>query len=167
MIPRCSPDSARMCDAPLSRKLFMTLSSSEDLSPVSRALTRGAVPSCGNGIDEIIDLKSAARPAKSGFPATVPRLVNADVAAQKTPAVRNSSRISTCRRSAEVRTVNVNATSREVAEEMYAACTEIRLRSSPDAAPKVNANASGFMSAVSVIGVRSVTRPLEVISLLK
>ena len=64
-------------------------------------------------------------------------------------------------------TVNVNATSREVAEEIYAACMEIRLRSSPDAAPKVNANASGFMSAVSVIGVRSVTRPLAVVSLLK
>lgn len=53
MIPRCRPDSARMCDAPLSLNAVSKLLSSQDLSPVTKAFISGAVVSDLNGIDII------------------------------------------------------------------------------------------------------------------
>ena len=54
MIPRCRPERARMCEAPLSRNADFISEDSPLRSPVSRALIRADVPSEENGMLSII-----------------------------------------------------------------------------------------------------------------
>ena len=49
MIPRCRPDNASMCDAPLSRKAFFISSDKSALSPVNKAFVNEFVLSESKG----------------------------------------------------------------------------------------------------------------------
>lgn len=157
MIPRCSPDSARMCDAPLSLNAVSRLLSSQDLSPVTSAFMSGAVLSELNGIDIIEALVMDAIlfkiPASDMCPVAQMELVKP----HKIPVETYNAKMPEMRLVlvAENKIMNTVVIENEIVAIGYEISALLRcpMRYSPIATPAAKAAASAVMSRFPVIRI--------------
>ena len=151
----CSPDKASRCAPPLSRNTRTVSGESPLRSPVRSAFSRGAVPSCGNGIPSMnARSRSAQADVHRSRKVAVSAPGKASAKAQKAPSSRKAGN-SRSPRSVFRTMMTRNARTRRRPLEKKAGSAGSCKRKAPAATPAVKWTANASMPARSAISVFS------------